>query len=368
MTAGKINWTKISAKPDPQHGAPCSRSSHGLSISPDGSRVFLYGGEHVARTPLEPSQSLWSCDCENNEWSWRNLSAAIGSSAPSPRVAHAQAIVNDRVYIFGGRSGISMNESPLNDLWALDTSDGVGNEKWVGPIEPSTSSSSDEPPEHRSFHKMISVGTDLYVFGGCGSSGRLNDLHKFDTIHQTWSNLGKAHLLKGRGGANLIYLKDGHCLIVVAGFVGSESNDGQKFILSTEEEEKGTWDDSLLEGLDNLRPRSVCISASFHHDDAATDDNVALIFGGEVNPSELGHEGAGGFENDLILLDGKTGALKETIKAAEEKNWPEPRGWSDGTSISTADKGRSLYLFGGLTGDDQNPKRLDDFWCCDIKM
>lgn len=74
---------------------------------------------------------------------------------------------------------------------------------------------------------MVAVGTDLFVFGGCGdASGRLADLHKFDTKTRTWTALGTSNVLRGRGGANMITLKDG-ALAVVAGFVGEETNDGQ---------------------------------------------------------------------------------------------------------------------------------------------
>ena len=77
---------------------------------------------------------------------------------------------------------------------------------------------------------------------------------------------------------------------VVAGFCGEESNDGHLFDI-----EKGSWQEKDINNeLDGLRPRSVCISESF------PSIGVSLIFGGEVDPSEKGHEGAGGFENDLF--------------------------------------------------------------------
>jgi hypothetical protein len=31
-----------------------------------------------------------------------------------------------------------------------------------------------------------------------------------------------------------------------------------------------------------------------------------------VDPSDRGHEGAGGFENDMVVLEEKTGVLKKT--------------------------------------------------------
>ena len=44
-------------------------------------------------------------------------------------------------------------------------------------------------PVPRSFHKMIAVGADIYVYGGCAAKGRLADLHHFDTRTATWSQV-----------------------------------------------------------------------------------------------------------------------------------------------------------------------------------
>ena len=152
-------------------------------------------------------------------------SASSDGPAPSLRVAHAQAAVGDDVYVFGGRNGIEMGENALNDMWKLQivtSNDGNVRAEWteITPV-------SDSVPEARSFHKMIAVGTNLFVFGGCGTNGRLNDLWKFDTITSEWTSLGNSSLLKGRGGPNILSLKNenGAKIAVVAGFAGEETND-----------------------------------------------------------------------------------------------------------------------------------------------
>jgi hypothetical protein len=80
-----------------------------------------------------------------------------------------------------------------------------------------------------------------------------------------------------------------------------------------------------------------------------------------VDPSNKGHEGAGGFANDLVILNGETGTLEGVIVPKDGQDWPEARGWADATT--TRD---SFFIFGGLTGDDANPRRLDDLWECKI--
>ena len=88
-------------------------------------------------------------------------------------------------------------------------------------------------PCKRSFHKMLSVGEDLYMFGGCGTSGRLADLHSFNTKSNKWKKLSGADSVgcKGRGGANFVASIAQQALFVICGFAGEETND---FLQNTE--------------------------------------------------------------------------------------------------------------------------------------
>ena len=69
-----------------------------------------------------------------------------------------------------------MGESSLNDLYYFD----IETKTWTQIPE------NDTFPAQRSFHQMVSVGQKLFVFGGCGKSGRLSDLHEFDTTTSKW--------------------------------------------------------------------------------------------------------------------------------------------------------------------------------------
>lgn len=340
----ELTWTRLDTSFQPSKGgkSPLARSSHGVSLVTS-DKLFVYGGEHVARTPLEETKENgkqcygWFGDLSAKTWK------DLEGEAPPPRIAHAQTVhhATQTVYIFGGRQGIKMEEKALNDLWVWDGQ----TESWTEIV------ASGDIPEARSFHAMICVGDCLYMFGGCGqTSGRMNDLYEFNIKTKTWKRLGASSLLKGRGGPNLIALEGGKKLAVVAGFSGQETKDGHVFDLASQ-----TWDSELMKGLDSLRPRSVCISASF------PSVGVAVVFGGEVDPSERGHEGAGGFTNDLVLLGGTSGALIETIPAGE--GWPGPRGWADGGFFDDdSNQTGYLYVFGGLAGDDKAPLRLSDLW------
>ena len=127
-------------------------------------------------------------------------------------------------------------------------------------------------------------------------------------------------MLKGRGGPNILSLKNenGAKIAVVAGFAGEETNDGHIFT-------NDSWEAKGMETLSDMRKRSVCSFGSLPK------HNVCIIFGSEVDPSAKGHEGAGNFDRDLMIMDGTSGSLLEVIKPSGSVPWPKARGWADAT-------------------------------------
>lgn len=370
----RVSFTKLQHLPDPSHGLPIARSSHGFSCMKVNSKLYLVlmFGEHVSRTPIPLEQAIWIAETvvdpeldeskinwSNVKWTWRMVDSSKQLVYPQPRLAHSQTMVGDSIYIFGGRVGVDMNETSLGDLWKFH----VPSETWTF-IDTSDQCQKDVP-EARSFHRIVSVDTSIYLFGGCGgtSGKRLNDLYRFDTIACKWHKLENSALLAGRGGPNVLVLRNSHqekYLAIVAGFKGEETNDGHIYNLTS-----GSWAASTMSGLTCLRPRSVCVFGSI------SSANIGIIFGGEVDPSEKGHEGAGGFTNDLVLIDGASETILETLMAPQDASlklpWPEERGWTDGAVYESKQGTGSLFFFGGLSGDDENPRRLDDLWVCNLE-
>ena len=78
-----------------------------------GSSLYVYGGEHVARTPVDSSIHVMNHD--SGKWSLMSV-ADDAASVPVPRVASAQTRVDGAIYVFGGRQGITMEEKPLGDM------------------------------------------------------------------------------------------------------------------------------------------------------------------------------------------------------------------------------------------------------------
>ena len=65
----------------------------------------------------------------------------------------------------------------MNDLHYFD----IESEKWTQIVDVNGNF-----PSPRSFHQMVSIGSSLFVFGGCGVEGRLSDLYEFETKSSTW--------------------------------------------------------------------------------------------------------------------------------------------------------------------------------------
>jgi hypothetical protein len=320
-----VRWTRLLLD-----NAPCARSSHGLSAI--GGRACLFGGEAKARHAIDSAVHRLEITGEGTG-RWTML---LSDLSPTPRVGHAQCAVDGKLVVFGGRTDVNVGEGNLNDLWSFDPS----TNQWIELLQDGV------VPCPRSFHRAAAVGENsekLYVFGGCGAEGRLSvsDLHECDMVKHMWSKLPSPPGVTGRGGATLEPSMDGMSLWLLGDFDGDEANDLLRFDLQAHEWHRmpSNW----------LRSRSV--AASFHF------DLGVWVFGGEVSPSDKGHEGAGGFAGDLLAIDALSG---EPLQIILEDGSPTPpaRGWGSSATTSPSEG----VLFGGLAGDDHSPARLNDAW------
>jgi N-acetylneuraminic acid mutarotase len=114
-----------------------------------GSSVYVIGGEHVARTPI--NSDIHTLDLSAATKEWKTLSPS--GTAPSERIAHSQAVIGTGIYVFGGRQGVQIAEAPLNDMHRFDTA----TQTWAEV----TPSNPDAVPCTRSFHAMCAAGKHL---------------------------------------------------------------------------------------------------------------------------------------------------------------------------------------------------------------
>lgn len=79
-----------------------------------------------------------------------------------------------------------MGEGSTNDMYSFNTQ----TSQWT------RAEAKGALPEPRSFHAMAAVGSSLFIFGGCGTGSRLNDLHRFDTDALEWEQMPTSSNIK----------------------------------------------------------------------------------------------------------------------------------------------------------------------------
>lgn len=279
---------------------PPPRSSHTVTRIGTG-QIAVFGGEDEPRHAFDPQVHIFDGD------TWTTRCSRTTSTTPL-LLGHGAASVGDTLYVFGGRTGGAncaddpnglICETETATLLALDTSTANADSvEWEVLQVPGG-------PEPRSFHAMTSLGSKIYVFGGCGASGRLNDLWCLDTSSETgpsWKCLSIGGPIEGmypspRGGAGLIALPEGnsaHRLILMYGFDGKQRGDIWSFEVDGS---AGMWEECTDQQRGDIpQDRSVFAATRMG-------ENQIFLFGGEVEASTDGHEGAGAFRSDSYVLN-----------------------------------------------------------------
>ena len=227
--------------------------------------MAVFGGEDSPRHAFDPCLYVYD-PRGGGQWA-----ASPPAPSPAPLLGHAAASVGSTVYIFGGRTGgtncadddetTTPCETETASLFAIDTTADKG---WQALEIPGG-------PSPRSFHAMASLGSTLYVFGGCGEQGRLNDLWALETSGGlAWECLSLGGDVEGlhpspRGGAALLALPGGNGsfdpsakagqLVLLFGFDGEQRGDVWTFELDGSE---GGWEDRTDDQQGDIpAPRSV---------------------------------------------------------------------------------------------------------------
>ncbi|KAL7128580.1 hypothetical protein ABFS83_13G004900 [Erythranthe nasuta] len=285
MALAQGKWVKLEQK----GLGPGSRSSHAIAVV--GQKVYAFGGEFSPRVPVD--NHLYVFDLETQTWSVANAKG----NPPPPRVGVTMASIGATIYVFGGRDG---THKELNEFYSFDTL----TDTWA-PLKTG--------PAHRSYHSMTADERRVYVFGGCGNQGRLNDLWAYDVVDGDWIEFPlPGEICKPRGGPGLVSV--GGKIWVVYGFSGVELDDVHCF-----DPIEGVWAPVETSG-EKPTPRSVfsCVGIG----------KFVFVFGGEIDPSDLGHLGAGRFVGDVYALDTETLVWKKWDDVASpDCDHPGPRGW-----------------------------------------
>ncbi|KAA1468076.1 hypothetical protein DENSPDRAFT_770400 [Dentipellis sp. KUC8613] len=158
-------WTRVNVTGP----GPVGRYGHAVCMI--GSKFFVFGGQ----VDGEFLQDLWAFDLNSlkSKASWELFEPAPDSARPSRRTGHVCIAHGDRIIIFGGTDG----QYHYNDTWVFD----IPTRRWtelqcIGYI-----------PSPREGHAAAIVDDVVYVFGGRGVDGKdLGDLTAFKISTQRW--------------------------------------------------------------------------------------------------------------------------------------------------------------------------------------
>ncbi|KAI4097381.1 MAG: hypothetical protein L6R37_006817 [Teloschistes peruensis] len=368
------------------------RSSHSISVVKG--MAYVFGGEEKPRQPVDNHMHVLTLPSSTvNEVDYRCFSAESPQGkdeVPPPRVGHTAAVVGDRIYVFGGRGGKSMEA--LNEegaVWEYDTKFN----QWsrLKPVKDSPA------PQARSYHSTASTAhpvssaedhteaaldaTDperhgtIFIHGGCTASGRLNDLWGFDVAARTWSPFPDAPGV-ARGGSCLTFAQDR--LYRFGGFDGKGELGGQIDVLQLSTttfhdqggrgelavfSPTGKWE-SIAPTSKSPMPGNRSV-AGLQPVTTGQGRNYLILFLGEKDASSSGHEGAGSFWDDVwsfqLRPQGMTAAsfkdaTKELFGAqTSEHTWAPVDIPEDSKTGGSQEAPGQLGWFASAQGYDMDP-------------
>ena len=264
-----------------------------------------------------------------------------GPEHPSKRWGHSVVLHNNNMIIFGGRH----SQRILSNIYSLDFT----SLSW-SKIEPCGNS----PPARDSHSAIIYNDSDMIIFGGNGTSGKLNDLWNFNFNDKKWTKIsGSGKNPSSRDGhlTSLIYNK--YMMI----YAGLDNEDNVVHDIYLFDIENRIWYECDLEGvpIQNKDGQSCCKVG-----------DLMYLFGGQGPEDDE-------YSNDLFTLkfdipdnlnDPKNTKKPKAIIANVEINNNNLRPKVRASQTCVGYKDQYLIIIGG-EGKTQIP--LDDIWLFDLK-
>ncbi|KAK1440483.1 hypothetical protein QVD17_06310 [Tagetes erecta] len=244
------------------------------------------------------------------------VAPSVSGLRPKPRYEHAAAVVDDKMYIFGGNH----NGRYLNDLQTLDL------RSWTwSKVEAKSNSEDPVRVTPCAGHSLIPwEGNKLIsIAGHSKDASEVISVKAFDLQTYTWSTIktyGKPPVSRGGQSVTLV----GATLVIFGGQDGNRTLLNDLHILDLE---TMTWDEIDTIGV-SPSPRS-------DHAAAVHAERYLLIFGGGTHATCF---------NDLHVLDLKT---MEWSRPSQQGEIPSPRAGHAGVTV-----GESWFIAGG--GDNKS--------------
>ncbi|XP_060204931.1 uncharacterized protein LOC132632846 isoform X1 [Lycium barbarum] len=216
---------RIWSEPVMKGTLPSPRDSH--SCTTIGDNLFVFGGTNGR----EPLNDLHILDTSSNTW----ISPSLRGDRPNPREGHSAALIGKRLFIFGGCGKFDDTEIYYDDVYVLNTETFVW--KHIAP--------SGTPPSKRESHSCSSWNSKIIIIGGEDTNNfYLSDVHVLDTDTLAWCKLNTTgQILPPRAGHTTVSL--GKNLFVFGGFANDQSLFDDVYMLDVA---AGAWSEVMPTG------------------------------------------------------------------------------------------------------------------------
>ncbi|KAJ6229510.1 rab9 effector protein [Anaeramoeba flamelloides] len=182
-----VNWKKVKTK---GNRPPPIEWASGCVYDND---LYLFGGETKMKSKIIINNNLYIFNLQTNTW---KMTKPRSGKTPTPRYSHTMSLIGNKIYVFGGTNG----KTKLGDLhiYNIETNSWENNPFQIGSI-----------PCARSGHAAAVIENQIWIFGGRSEGGSfLNDLYCFDSNTKKWFNvIPDGAVPKGRAwhSANFVY-------------------------------------------------------------------------------------------------------------------------------------------------------------------
>ena len=268
------------------------------------------------------------------QWSEIRLSGKL----PERRSNHCSFIVNDYMYIHGGRD---IKEGQMANMWKLSLPgvEELANDSNYG-VQWEPVKDRGQTPGKISHHKAVVFGSSVIIYGGMSGINEITDVYEFDCNKEAWSKMKQSsNGPKPRDDHSLAKV-DEERFIIFGGFVnGSRTNECW---LATKQGSQLIWEQLAKDNANAPCPRASHSAAVY--------DEKMYIFGGQDDENNK--------LNDLWEFDINTQTYNP-VSLPNDSYQPQPR---SGHSSSICDG--KMYLFGGIL---ELTKELNELLAFDLQ-
>ncbi|KAJ5069060.1 hypothetical protein M0811_11960 [Anaeramoeba ignava] len=277
-------------------------------------KMIIFGGIGEMLPEYECFNDVWQLDLETFEWEELKITGKI----PTPRFAHSSAILDNKMYIFGGYEINYEEFGPplLNEIWELDLKE----KKWIEINAQGELPSSRFSPVTTACYVPDDQGNMrpmLFCYGGGGGFSGLettyNEFHIFDISTSTWELVELSTQTPPLRAGTLLpfFSKDKVLSLLLFGGVNELGNAGwvvnnDLWLIDPFKKTAFLVDDDEVDFDKTVSPR-------YSHKSVLVDNHM-VVFGGWDGQWN-------GFQNDMFMVDvNSLLELKEKEKDEKEKD------------------------------------------------